>query len=90
MLIGSSTRPVARLHAAGGAFNYVLSADAALIVRAVNSHTALVAALMALLGPERDLTDAPCHVGICGIGNCARCSRELTARATLRLAKGEG
>ena len=64
-------------------------ANTALIVRAVNSHQALVDALEPFADIGGDLTNAMCHKGICSAEKCARCSKVFAARAALKLARGE-
>lgn len=48
----------------------------------------LLVALKEYLGPDIDLTTAPCHVGITTPDKCGRCSREIAARAAIAKAEG--
>lgn len=40
-------------------------------------------ALRTFAEPGRDLTEHQCHLGICSVEECMRCSRVLEARAAL-------
>jgi hypothetical protein len=64
-------------------------ANAEFIVRACNAHYDLLEALEEYAGVEIDLTEASCHVGICSMEKCGRCSREIKARAAIAKAKKE-
>ena len=61
-------------------------ANADLIVRAVNSHDALVEALRAFAGREHDQSDLICHHGITTADKCNDCTRYRNAWAALRAA----
>ena len=63
--------------------------NANFVVRAVNSHQALVDALEPFAEEGADLTNAPCHRGLTTAENCGRCGKALRARAALKLARGE-
>ncbi len=63
-------------------------ANADFILRACNSHDALVAALEKMT-PPMPPKNAMCHVGICEQEECGNCSRIARAHAALKLARGE-
>lgn len=50
----------------------------------------LYGALREMVGPKMDLTNLPCHVGICPPEQCGRCSLELRARAAMERYEREG
>jgi hypothetical protein len=63
-------------------------ANAELIVRAVNSHDALVEALTELLSVATGGNDyALCHNGIVSRSECSQCQRVDRAREALKLAQ---